>query len=798
MIDFTRLNTANAQLNNAANLSAMSVLANYDNLLLEAYGLMGTSQNRTDTIDFGRGVVSSSLGGSGFNLFNRGTVQVTMGPSDDTFTLNHIPYFRQQVSAYMRYRVALGLLDEQLIQALEEAEGSDLDGLNQDTAENQEEFAKETFPEFAQGLDDLHTYYYDLIEKVNEIEEAFGEARDELNELLGELSDLRASLQASRSERQSLQNGRAAAQGELSALQAQLSSLQDQYNNVGSCYCSEDNDYDCGNCSTKSSLSSQMSSVNAQITPVNNRITTYNAEIAVLDGVIAGLESDIAAGEAEVEDILDKLKELLDEAQELADDAEQAGDAKRDALEQMLKDLQAGRPAPAGSGKYTNLFVDLMTEELIRIRDGCTEDETPTAFVQPNLTTAGNNFKDQNLALIMAITPNSLPPINLNLVPFCTDKWEQLHEVIEVDYCEDKQDEINNAISEMEKEQEEEDEPDPSNNNLLNENGRPILGNFPPIPDAYMRAPHGIRPVRHTDRNNEAVNAGLDNSFLDGALDRLLLTEYGIQMFSHFLTNRSFGFGEGIDDDVFEVMLSGIPLHVENGLSYWFGAELEFLFWGNASAQSNFTATRNTLSAIFFARNYMFTFKCQILRREIAVIRAIPKVGWVLAEAYRLAMAGLETYFDIQRLIETGQRVPLIKTPQTSPNSPNHEWQSGLRYFEIYQTNRTIWQDTVSGDPIEGRGLFYYQYLRLLIMLNSPSVIAMRLATLIEVNMNYHLSLQKGSGTLPDTPKHFKLSNAYVLAESTVTATVPHMFIQMPFIGGSDGSQFTVSVTRGY
>jgi len=81
----------------------------------------------------------------------------------------------------------------------------------------------------------------------------------------------------------------------------------------------------------------------------------------------------------------------------------------------------------------------------------------------------------------------------------------------------------------------------------------------------------------------------------------------------------------------------------------------------------------------------------------------------------------------------------------------------------------------------------------------SPSIIAMRLATLVELNMNYHLSLQKG-GSLPTDRGnfHFDLSKAYVLAESTVTATIPHLFIPMPFIGGRQGSQFEVSVTRGY
>jgi len=84
-------------------------------------------------------------------------------------------------------------------------------------------------------------------------------------------------------------------------------------------------------------------------------------------------------------------------------------------------------------------------------------------------------------------------------------------------------------------------------------------------------------------------------------------------------------------------------------------------------------------------------------------------------------------------------------------------------------------------------------------MLNSPDTIALRLATLIEVNMNYHLALQRGGTSLPATPTHFQLEKAFVVSEATVEARIPHFFLNMsPFTGGESGIEITHRVLRGY
>lgn len=305
-------------------------------------------------------------------------------------------------------------------------------------------------------------------------------------------------------------------------------------------------------------------------------------------------------------------------------------------------------------------------------------------------------------------------------------------------------------------------------------------------------------PSNYKDETGSWKDSETDDGVLANlTINRLLLVEYGVQMFSNYVTNRYLEGGKYID----EKTLSGIPFTTK--MNYMYGAELEYIYWGSDNAQTNYNAVIITLSAVFASRNLAFTFTDNYIKGEIALIRAIPYVGWALAEAYRASIVALETWRDIDTLIN-GKKVPLIK--KANMTSKCH-WRTSIHYtFQDAVLGNSAWGPW--GQKGEGTGMYYYEYLRQLILFNffaGNDTIAHRISTLIELNMNNYMNGNNGGVNKPLTNlSKFKMNKAFVVVDAKLTGSVPYFFISMPFLaekvpdGDTRKMGFEVVKTRSY
>ena len=184
---------------------------------------------------------------------------------------------------------------------------------------------------------------------------------------------------------------------------------------------------------------------------------------------------------------------------------------------------------------------------------------------------------------------------------------------------------------------------------------------------------------------------------------------------------------------------------------------------------------------------------------------------------------------DRGRLINGG-RVPIIKTPNHEMQPGHDQWVAGISYPISFATFRGAgwrgnqWDSLTINVRHEGNGLYYYQWLRLLLLTYGfidPDGLARRIATLIEVNMNYHLALQRAylvtptgnrsnwdnaanrpNINLPNRPIHFRMRYAYVVSEARIEYDLVHLFIGNLPIGGDSpfgrATRMTSRAVRGF
>jgi len=196
------------------------------------------------------------------------------------------------------------------------------------------------------------------------------------------------------------------------------------------------------------------------------------------------------------------------------------------------------------------------------------------------------------------------------------------------------------------------------------------------------------------------------------------------------------------------------------------------------------------MTVIFFVANYLCTFAglCGAeVTSTINALRAIPFVGFVLAEIFRVIAAAAETAWDIGALLLQGKRAAVIKTSSSW-------WFMSISYDYDSFNNK-------GGLPRSKLGLYYDEYLRLFLLLDpvSNNTIANRLMNVVELNMNHYLGM-------PDKYENAKFlaKKAYVSVDVSVDVAMPYFFIPMPFIssgstGNTNAFEFKgITRTRGY
>lgn len=259
-----------------------------------------------------------------------------------------------------------------------------------------------------------------------------------------------------------------------------------------------------------------------------------------------------------------------------------------------------------------------------------------------------------------------------------------------------------------------------------------------------------------TDALNDSIITRLGDIGDDIANKGLLLI-YDSEMFSNFTTNKK-------DDDTTEKSMSGIPFGTD--VNYYYQSEMEYLYAGNLNnAQANLATVTGMLFLVRFVFNYIASFQISGVTSVVGQVRtALSFSGpfaFVISELVRVGFALGESVTDVSRL-RSGHEVALFKTN----NSNNWKFSiSGLTATaEGLAEDFTVSKGDDDSDDIDRSvldddgsiTLNYKNYLQIFMLFVSDTVLAERTQNLIQLNLT---TKRNGFG-----------SNDHIAMENAMTA----------------------------
>lgn len=302
------------------------------------------------------------------------------------------------------------------------------------------------------------------------------------------------------------------------------------------------------------------------------------------------------------------------------------------------------------------------------------------------------------------------------------------------------------------------------------------------------------------DETKKALNGNLISDLggaVGNAADNLLLLTYCSEMFSCYSTAK----------DGSETNMAGIPLSID--VNYYFQSELEYLYNGDLhSAKNNLKAVTSMLFLVRFVFDYVSSFSVKDVNTTVNGVRtALSGTGpfaFVIAELARAAIAMAEAALDVSAL-RSGAKIALIKTGDT--------WR-----FSVSGALDTA--AGTAGEIVSGKGekdddpepsLSYRDYLRLFLLLKDGNTLAQRASELISLNVT---NKKENIGSLADrtaredamsAAERFDMGQAITDFSLTTTVDLRMLFLSMPlFQRGVNGTvppgTLALSVTdyRGY
>lgn len=217
-------------------------------------------------------------------------------------------------------------------------------------------------------------------------------------------------------------------------------------------------------------------------------------------------------------------------------------------------------------------------------------------------------------------------------------------------------------------------------------------------------------------------------------------------------------------------------IKADNETTFFGGAELEYIYWGDRSAKNNLTAVKNQITIIRAIENFASTYSISEINQAIGMIRnalaGIPIAALIVPPLIRAAIAMAETYMDLQALYE-GKSIALYKTKISHLTLMNNDKLKGIidEMFTSEGNSSPLSQKSSSSDDDETIMFNYSQFVILCTMLFCDTdTIVERTQTLVELNMNLRLSNKdtvKNAKTADDLK--FRLSDAKVTVTSVCT-----------------------------
>ncbi|AZN39941.1 DUF5702 domain-containing protein [Paenibacillus albus] len=288
-------------------------------------------------------------------------------------------------------------------------------------------------------------------------------------------------------------------------------------------------------------------------------------------------------------------------------------------------------------------------------------------------------------------------------------------------------------------------------------------------------------------KTKEALNSDIISNVGDmasNAANKILLLVYDTEMFSNYTTTSTLvNSSEGSREEPVKTM-SGIPLGVD--VNYYFQSEQEYLFHGNFNdAKANLASVAGMLFLVRFVFDYTAAFTITEVNTTVSEIEAAVAFtgpfAIVIGEAARVAIAMAEATIDVGRL-RKGHAVALWKT--------NSNWQfkvSGLlkAVKDSAQDAAADLKDDSSKD--DKPGLLYSDYLRLFLLMIDGDELADRTASLIALNLTNKKQQVGSAGNRAAREKKMagltleNMEKYQTDFQLTTTVDMRMLFLSMPF-----------------
>lgn len=294
------------------------------------------------------------------------------------------------------------------------------------------------------------------------------------------------------------------------------------------------------------------------------------------------------------------------------------------------------------------------------------------------------------------------------------------------------------------------------------------------------------------DEGKKEMEESLDGDFLSKLADvtgevanKLLLMVYDTEMFSDFSCPE-----EGKPGYPKENM-AGIPLSTE--VNYYFQSELEYLYNGNlADAVDNLKSVAGMMLLVRFVLNYVASFTVSDVNSVVNQVKgALAWTGPFSILAGELARLGLsigESAIDVSRL-RSGDEVSVFKSNDTwrlSINGLINAATDGLSQTAIdsaFDAAGYRGSDTVSEerDDDEGITMNYTDYMRFFLLLVPGDTLADRTGKLIELNVTNYSEGINAVETAMAGAERYNLGKVFTGFTLTTTVDLRMLFLSMPF-----------------
>lgn len=301
---------------------------------------------------------------------------------------------------------------------------------------------------------------------------------------------------------------------------------------------------------------------------------------------------------------------------------------------------------------------------------------------------------------------------------------------------------------------------------------------------------------------------GTINTVATEQMTRFFVTTYDSGMFTCRTTNVKAKDGEA------QTSITGVPMKQE--VNYLYRAELEYLLCGNNKTKENIDTSRNLILGFRSVMNYIASYSIRDVNNpiryteEAVTAAATPLAGIAVGQAMRFAFSAVETYAD-WKLLKDGDKVIVAKNQMDDLSAkqtvegllePDDEDEEA---YEVY-SQESAKSDEYSADNAGEFKMDYRQYLVAMLYLFIPKESVLdRTGNLITLNMNNVKQEIPAGGELSDLSK-FELGKAHTAVEAYCTvdskfAVMPPAFAQQMGMGeivSIEDNKYKYRVTRSY